>query len=255
MGVLPLFATLRPQGFSVLLFAIEAAILAAPAPRLLAMAPLFAVWANLHGGWVMGLGTFGVWVALGLVWPGARQNRLGSAAAGVAAVLATLINPYGVGLWQVSLGHRWLRTPRHRRVAITRSAARAPDPVGDHGRPGSVDRTDSPARHTSGDRDVRPARDRIVPRRPPGAVLWPGDRHHLDAERLAQPRRGPDAATPTRSWPGDGPRDRHRRGAGRHPHVLAAEPRAATRPAGARIHSCQRSSGPDGRLVRLGRGP
>ena len=51
LGVLPLLATLRPQGFSVLLFAIEAAILAAPTPRLLAMAPLFAVWANLHGGW------------------------------------------------------------------------------------------------------------------------------------------------------------------------------------------------------------
>jgi hypothetical protein len=100
MGVVPLFATLRPQGFSVLLFAIEAAILAAPAPRLLAMAPLFALWANLHGGWVMGLGTFGVWVALSLIWPGARQNRVGTAAAGVAAVLATLINPYGVGLWQ-----------------------------------------------------------------------------------------------------------------------------------------------------------
>ena len=33
-------------------------------------------------------------------WPGARPNRLGSAAAGVAAVLATLLNPYGVGLWQ-----------------------------------------------------------------------------------------------------------------------------------------------------------
>jgi len=43
-------------GFSVVLFAIEAAILAAPAPRLLAMAPLFALWANLHGGWLTAWG-------------------------------------------------------------------------------------------------------------------------------------------------------------------------------------------------------
>lgn len=96
--------TLRPQVFSLVLFpALLVALLAAERgrPRALILVPfIFALWANLHGGWIVGLAAFGIWT----IWAWLQSERFGLgrswiAAAAFAAVAATLLNPYGLGLW------------------------------------------------------------------------------------------------------------------------------------------------------------
>ena len=101
-SVVPLLSTLRPQGFSVLVFVVVTAILASARTRVLWALPLlFALWANLHGGWVMGLGMLGVWVAAHVLFPGpASPARTTLVGVGAASVLATLATPYGFGLWR-----------------------------------------------------------------------------------------------------------------------------------------------------------
>ena len=64
---------------------------------LLALPPLFALWANLHAGFVTGLG-IGL-VALVTVRGVERGRRRLLAAALAASALATLVNPAGPGLW------------------------------------------------------------------------------------------------------------------------------------------------------------
>ncbi len=97
-------STFRPQIFSLALFpALLSSLLAVEAgkPRALMLVPLiFVLWANLHGGWIVGLGAFGLWGA----WAFLRADQLSLKrqwvlAAGVASVLATLVNPYGMHLW------------------------------------------------------------------------------------------------------------------------------------------------------------
>jgi hypothetical protein len=61
---------------------------------------MFALWANLHGGWILGLGILGVWSCFTLI----EQRRWGPSSASVAGLvflsaLATLANPYGWHLW------------------------------------------------------------------------------------------------------------------------------------------------------------
>jgi hypothetical protein len=61
---------------------------------------LFAAWVNLHGGWIVGLAALGVWM-LGDAWQ-RRSSRSTLTLAGVAVLvlLATLANPFGLGLWR-----------------------------------------------------------------------------------------------------------------------------------------------------------
>lgn len=61
---------------------------------------LFAAWVNLHGGWIVGLAVLGVWM-LGDAWQ-RRSIRwtVVLAALGALVLIATLFNPYGVGLWR-----------------------------------------------------------------------------------------------------------------------------------------------------------
>jgi hypothetical protein len=64
---LPRTQHVRPQLFSVLLFGVLLLVLTR-ADRgnrraLWFVPPLMAAWANLHGGWMVGLGTFGLWSA------------------------------------------------------------------------------------------------------------------------------------------------------------------------------------------------
>jgi hypothetical protein len=105
-GILPRVTHVRPQLFSVLLFSALWFILYGarePTPsnrRLFWMAPLFALWANLHGGWLVGLATLGLWI-LGLAWH-RRHHFPGAAlpiAIGALGLVSTLLNPYGIGLW------------------------------------------------------------------------------------------------------------------------------------------------------------
>jgi hypothetical protein len=60
----------------------------------------FAVWANLHGAWIIGLAVLGIWT-LGEIWQHGTSRRSATAAAvAVLSLAATLLNPYGYGLWQ-----------------------------------------------------------------------------------------------------------------------------------------------------------
>jgi hypothetical protein len=70
-------------------------------PRVLMPIPvLFMAWVNLHGGWLVGLGTLLVWSMARLVSPStpSTERRL-VASVTILAVLATLANPYGTGMW------------------------------------------------------------------------------------------------------------------------------------------------------------
>jgi len=96
--------TVRPQLFSVLFFAVLliAMMLADQGRRkvLLIAPPLMAIWVNLHGGWIVGLGVLGIWTVMRVIdgrMP--MRARLFVASAGLAAMSATLLNPYGAHMW------------------------------------------------------------------------------------------------------------------------------------------------------------
>src|SRR5262249_7456891 len=87
--------SLRPQLFSVLRFALLLTLIDRAEREdgrqpILEAGVLFCCWANMHGGWIVGLGTLAVWSLF-------RPRRLVLL---IAAAAATLINPYGIGLWK-----------------------------------------------------------------------------------------------------------------------------------------------------------
>ncbi len=93
--------TVRPQLFTYLAFALLlAALRAADAGHhrwLLALPALFALWVNLHGGVLAGLGVLGAWT-LGAVVDRVRRARVPltwTVAAGAGSALALLANPWG----------------------------------------------------------------------------------------------------------------------------------------------------------------
>jgi hypothetical protein len=94
---------IRPQLFSVAVFAVVLyALHAAERGRhqLLITLPLcFAVWVNLHGAWIVGLACCGCWLAAEL-WMTRPRRRPLIVALGLAVLAATLINPYGTGMWR-----------------------------------------------------------------------------------------------------------------------------------------------------------
>lgn len=73
-------------------------ILTSESRRALWWLPLvFAIWANLHGGWIVGGGLVVVWTAVAFIqW---RDDRGQLLLVGIASLAATLLNPYGVNLW------------------------------------------------------------------------------------------------------------------------------------------------------------
>ena len=116
VGILWRIQTLRPQVFSLFLFALLLLTLSEAARgrtrALLGVPVIMALWVNLHGGWVVGMGTLAVWLAVALIEPhqGARR-RLIFCGAGLGAAIATLANPYGVRLWTFLLETVGLRRP------------------------------------------------------------------------------------------------------------------------------------------------
>ena len=97
--------TVRPQLFSVLFFAVLLITLTkidrGRRWMWLVIPPLMAVWVNVHGGWIVGVGVLGLWTAARIVntqmpW----HERLMLAVAGLLALGATLINPYGMEMWR-----------------------------------------------------------------------------------------------------------------------------------------------------------
>lgn len=96
----------RPQLFSLLLFALLMLALQR-ADRgtdrgkayVLTVVPLiFAAWANLHGGYLVGLGVLAVWLVVRFWQAPRRWPAL--TAVGIASLGATLVTPYGLELWR-----------------------------------------------------------------------------------------------------------------------------------------------------------
>jgi len=96
---------LRPQLFGMVLFAATLAILAGRArqPRAVWLIPLLVIpWASLHGSFIFAP------VAVGVVWledtlvgrPGAHRLL----AVAIATGLASLLNPFGIGVWSYAIG-------------------------------------------------------------------------------------------------------------------------------------------------------
>ncbi len=114
----------RPQSFTFAMLAVLILLLTRDAyrrtGRLWLAILLLALWANLHGGFIMGIAAIGIYgavsglqdVVTGRGW--GRMTRL--VAITCAAILATLATPYGFGTWQ-TVGHA-LRNP-YTRIVIT----------------------------------------------------------------------------------------------------------------------------------------
>jgi hypothetical protein len=98
VGSLPLLLRLRPQLWTLLGVVAVCRILTSESRRARWLLPvIFALWANLHGGWVVGGGLVVVWTAVAFIqW---RDDRGQLLLVGIASLAATLLNPYGVALW------------------------------------------------------------------------------------------------------------------------------------------------------------
>ena len=107
MSTVPVTRTLRPQAWSLMLLVMLCRILIEDHQRLRWVVPvLLAIWANLHGGWIVGFGILVVWTICDLVtWSRGDSSVRPQAAVAVAALsgLATLATPYGWKLWEFLL--------------------------------------------------------------------------------------------------------------------------------------------------------
>ena len=103
-GTAYLTSTLRPQLWTLIGVALICRLLmTAPRPWWLGALPLlFAVWVNLHGGWIVGAGLLVVWTSVQMCRSRAPRTLI----AGVAllSALATLVNPYGWQMWAFLAG-------------------------------------------------------------------------------------------------------------------------------------------------------
>jgi hypothetical protein len=100
LGTWPRTAVVRPQLFSLALFAALLWVLQSDAHgrhrRLWLMPAIFLLWVNLHGGWLVGFGMFGLYCATAAL-SGAKRGRIPElAAVALASAIALLVNPYGV---------------------------------------------------------------------------------------------------------------------------------------------------------------
>jgi hypothetical protein len=98
VGTAQLISTLRPQLWSLVCLAVLCrALTDARGVGLFRLPVLFAIWANLHGGWVLGLGVLMLWAGADAVRRPASAPRWAWVVA--LCALATLVNPYGWHLW------------------------------------------------------------------------------------------------------------------------------------------------------------
>ncbi len=103
MGTIHMTSSVRPQLWTFLCLAVVCSVLGSARRRLRWALPIvFAFWANCHGGWIVGLGVLGVW-ALATISV-TRGSLLEWTALVLACVVATLVNPYGFGLWSFIAG-------------------------------------------------------------------------------------------------------------------------------------------------------
>src|SRR4029453_5287411 len=128
LGIAPLLQTFRAQEVSALAFLVLLACIrafdAGKRESVLGLPPLFLLWANVHGGWVLGGTILAMWAVTRFAASPRDPARLLLMGACLIAAAATLVNPDG--------------TPRalgHPRVALRRDErADAGRVVRDHGR-------------------------------------------------------------------------------------------------------------------------
>src|SRR5690348_9974837 len=98
LGTIHMWATLRPQLWTFVAVSLLCRALVSRRRAVTWLLPiLFAVWVNCHGGWIVGLGILGAWT-LGQAL--ARSGDLSHwVLVTLACAAATLVNPYGWGLW------------------------------------------------------------------------------------------------------------------------------------------------------------
>lgn len=108
------YATLRPQALSWLLLAVTVALLASIRPgsrrRLLLLLPLFIVWANAHGLYIVGIGVVGAYALFSLLGRTPLAEYRKWAIAGVVlAVIGAMLTPAGpLGvLYPLRYGQEW----------------------------------------------------------------------------------------------------------------------------------------------------
>jgi hypothetical protein len=117
IAIAPAGYTIRPQLWTLLLLPVL--WLALRHPRSVLFVPLvFGLWANLHGGWIVGLAVAVLWFIGAIVddvvireKPDAPDRRWVPAVAIGAGLAATLVNPYGWRLWMFLLST--VRTSRN----------------------------------------------------------------------------------------------------------------------------------------------
>ena len=99
-GLGPLALTVRPQLWTILFVVALCRILnAAPAYRW-SLPLIFALWVNLHGGWIVGAGIVALWSAMEIAGVASgRPSRWISLGVPALCAAATLANPYGVKAW------------------------------------------------------------------------------------------------------------------------------------------------------------
>jgi hypothetical protein len=98
VGTIHVTSSIRPQVWTILAVAVLCRTLVRDQSRERRWLPiLFAVWVNCHGGWIVGIGTLGVWAAVDALGRRARVKEWSVVVA--ACIAATLVNPYGWGLW------------------------------------------------------------------------------------------------------------------------------------------------------------
>jgi hypothetical protein len=99
-GLGPLALTVRPQLWTMLFVVALCRILnAAPVYRW-SLPLIFALWVNLHGGWIIGAGILVLWSMLELVGVASgRPSRWISLGVPALCAASTLANPYGVKAW------------------------------------------------------------------------------------------------------------------------------------------------------------
>lgn len=103
----------RPQLFTFAFLAFEMALLAretyrGPTAALWLMVPVFALWANLHGGFLAGLGAIGVFALVSALLRDLRRSStlrrsLRPLVVTAACALATCANPFGFHMWAIVL--------------------------------------------------------------------------------------------------------------------------------------------------------
>jgi hypothetical protein len=97
--MLALAFTLRPQLWTAIALVVVGRVLTSGSSRALWwLPPLFAVWANLHGGWIVGGALLAIWTAA--AWVQRSPLRWHFLLVGLTSLAGTLLTPYGIDLWR-----------------------------------------------------------------------------------------------------------------------------------------------------------